>query len=69
MNVECHNNLIKKYEICRLQELEEIITESEFKHVHGIENFFSYIDPDEMLATNEWVFVPTRVSSGSMVIV
>ncbi|XP_026332436.1 fatty acid synthase-like, partial [Hyposmocoma kahamanoa] len=50
----------------KLRELEDIIMGSEFKPVCGLGTFFSYVDPDELLATNGWVFLPTRVSSGSM---
>ncbi|XP_026333200.1 fatty acid synthase-like [Hyposmocoma kahamanoa] len=50
----------------KIRELEDTITGNKFKSVRGLGTFFSYVDPDELLATNEWVSLPTRVDNGNM---
>lgn len=47
--------------------MDEVISGSQFKETHGLATFFSHVDPDELLATSELIFLPTLINNGSVV--
>ncbi|CAH0713976.1 unnamed protein product, partial [Brenthis ino] len=59
-------NSLPTLTIKSLRQLEDKITEKEYKESKGFDTFLSNIDNDELLATTEMVFLPTLINSSSM---
>ncbi|XP_028036542.1 fatty acid synthase-like [Bombyx mandarina] len=49
----------------RIKEMEDAIVAPGYSTKKGLEAFYSYVDPDELLATTEMVFMPTLTSSAT----
>ncbi|KAF9796819.1 hypothetical protein SFRURICE_014116 [Spodoptera frugiperda] len=49
-----------------IKQFEKAITKQKFKDEKGLATFFSYVDSDELLATNDFVFLPTLVNDAAM---
>ncbi|CAB3246476.1 unnamed protein product [Arctia plantaginis] len=47
-------------------EAEKKIIDFTYEDIKGLNTFFNYVGPDELLATNEFVFLPTLVNIASM---
>lgn len=50
--------------IDRIRDLEENLSETQFKEVRGLKTFISYCDPDELFATTNMVFQSTQICCG-----
>ncbi|CAH0595451.1 unnamed protein product [Chrysodeixis includens] len=57
---------ISSMTIERINKLSKILAPTKRDHVEGLSNYFSYVDSDELLATTEFVFMPTRTCSAFM---
>nr|XP_037872251.1 fatty acid synthase isoform X3 [Bombyx mori] len=49
----------------RIKEMEDAIVAPGYSTKKGLEAFYSYVDPDELLATSEMVLMPTLTSSAT----
>ncbi|CAH0696877.1 unnamed protein product [Spodoptera exigua] len=49
-----------------IEKYEKAITKSEFKDEKGLATFFTNVDSDELLATTDFVFLPTLVNDAAM---
>ncbi|KAF9795711.1 hypothetical protein SFRURICE_018839 [Spodoptera frugiperda] len=49
-----------------IDKFEKAITKSELNDEKGLATFFSYVDSDELLATTDFVFLPTLVNDAAM---
>ncbi|XP_075983865.1 fatty acid synthase-like [Anticarsia gemmatalis] len=65
-NFALNEKQITSLTINDIQELENAVIELPFEETRGLQTFFSYVDPDELLATAEMVALPTLVNSASM---
>ncbi|XP_049878856.1 fatty acid synthase-like [Pectinophora gossypiella] len=65
-NVTLMEEKIPNLTIQNIRALEEIATGIKFEKVRGLKTFFTYVDPDELLATTEMVFLPTLTNSSTM---
>ncbi|XP_038216608.1 fatty acid synthase-like [Zerene cesonia] len=65
-NISFLEDEISKLTIERIRKIEKLLLESEFKDATDLETFYSYIDPDELLATTEMAFLPTLTNNMSM---
>ncbi|KAG6461421.1 hypothetical protein O3G_MSEX012625 [Manduca sexta] len=65
-NIVLNEENIKALTIQRIQEIGETVIPTMFNGLKGLENFYTHVDPDELLATTELVFVSTLTSSASM---
>ncbi|CAH2051826.1 unnamed protein product, partial [Iphiclides podalirius] len=57
---------IPNLSIERIKEIEKTIIDSGFNSTKGLSTFYTYIDPDELLATTEMVFLPTQMQNSTM---
>lgn len=53
--------------VSRILEAEKKVLDFTYEDLKGLRTFFNFVDPDELTATNELVFLPTLVKSASMV--
>ncbi|KOB71689.1 Uncharacterized protein OBRU01_13331, partial [Operophtera brumata] len=51
-----------------IKQIEDRITDTKFENVKGLGTFFAYVDPDELLATTEMVFLPTLTNNSTMIV-
>nr|XP_049699201.1 uncharacterized protein LOC126055185 [Helicoverpa armigera] len=49
-----------------IQQIESSITKPEFKDEKGLSTFFTYVDADELVATTDFVCLPSLVNNSSM---
>ncbi|KOB69211.1 Uncharacterized protein OBRU01_17234 [Operophtera brumata] len=65
-NISIHEADIPSLSIQSINTFEERITDTKFEDVQGLGTFFSFVDPDELLATTEMVFLPTLTNNSTM---
>nr|XP_049699193.1 fatty acid synthase isoform X6 [Helicoverpa armigera] len=65
-NLAFEESYIPSITVDRIQQLENSIINPEFKDEKGLSAFFTYVDSDELLATTDFVFLPTLGNNSSM---
>ncbi|PZC83616.1 hypothetical protein B5X24_HaOG207599 [Helicoverpa armigera] len=65
-NLAFEETYIPSVTVGRIQQLESSIINPEFKDEKGLSAFFTYVDSDELLATTDFVFLPTLGNNSSM---
>ncbi|CAH0723013.1 unnamed protein product, partial [Brenthis ino] len=65
-NIFLNENSLPALTIKSLRQLEDKLTEKEYKETKGFDTFWSNIDNDELLATTELVLLPTLIISSLM---
>ncbi|XP_037872512.2 fatty acid synthase [Bombyx mori] len=65
-NITLVDSDVSSLTLQRINEIEDAIVAPGYSTKKGLEAFYSYVDPDELLATTEMVFMPTLTSSATM---
>ncbi|XP_063896402.1 fatty acid synthase [Helicoverpa armigera] len=65
-NIVFDENKIPFLTVEKIQQIENSITKPAFKDVKGLSTFFTYVDADELVATTDFVCLPSLVNNSSM---
>ncbi|KOB69292.1 Uncharacterized protein OBRU01_10567, partial [Operophtera brumata] len=65
-NISIDEEVIPSLSVHSINQIEEKTIDTKFEDVEGLGSFFSFVDPDELLATTELVFLPTLTNSSTM---